>query len=65
MGDSGQNGYSGKEYGELFDLLKDPREVHNMWFDPAYRTLRDELHIELLHKIIETDISLPRQLGRA
>ena len=57
--------YSGKEYGELFDLLEDPEEVHNRWFDSAYRALRDELHVQLLHKVIETDISLPRQLGRA
>ena len=57
--------YAGKAYGELFDLLEDPEEAHNIWFDTTYRALRDELHIQLLHKVIETDISLPRQLGRA
>ena len=57
--------YSGKEYGELFDLAEDPEETRNLWFDAMHRALRDELHIQLLHKIIETDNSLPRQLGRA
>ncbi|MCP4141751.1 MAG: sulfatase-like hydrolase/transferase [Chloroflexi bacterium] len=57
--------YSGQEYGELFDLQEDPHEEHNLWDDPANRSLRDELHLQLMHKIVETDISLPRQLSRA
>ncbi len=57
--------YSGQAYGELFDLQKDPQEYHNRWDDPAYRQLRDELHVQLLHQIIQTDSPLPRQLARA
>ena len=57
--------YSGQKYGELFDLVEDPEETRNLWFDIMHRALRDELHIQLLHKIMDTDISLPRQLGRA
>ena len=57
--------YSGHEYGELFDLREDPREEHNLWNDPAFQSLKEELKIQLLNKIIETDISLPRQLSRA
>ena len=50
---------------ELFNLMEDPEETRNLWFDAMHRALRNELHIQLLHKIMETDNSLPRQLGRA
>ena len=57
--------YSGQRYGELFDLVDDPREEHNLWDDPASRPLRNELCLELLDKIMQTDISIPRQISRA
>ena len=57
--------YSGQRYGELFDLQADPREERNLWDDPSHRSLREELKMQLLNKIVETDISLPRQLSRA
>jgi arylsulfatase A-like enzyme len=57
--------YSGQSYGELFDLENDPDEINNLWNDPTHRRMRDDLHIQLLHKIMETDISLPRQISRA
>jgi N-acetylglucosamine-6-sulfatase len=28
---------------ELYDLVKDPQELHNVYDDPAYAGLRDEL----------------------
>jgi len=57
--------YSGHDYGELFDLVDDPDECWNLWNDPAHRTLRDELRLQLLGKIMQTDISTPRQICRA
>jgi hypothetical protein len=57
--------YSGRPYGELFDLKDDPDELWNRWDDPAYTGLRGELRTRLLDKIISTDINLPRQLSRA
>ena len=57
--------YSGEEYGELFDLQEDPDELHNLWDDPASRELKHDLEHQLLHKIMQTDISLPRQTARA
>ena len=57
--------YSGQPYGEMFDLKEDPHELHNLWHDPGRRRLRDELRLQLLDKIVETDISLPRQIGRS
>ena len=57
--------YSGHDYGELFDLHEDPDELYNLWNDPDSRTIRDELRIRLLDKIVQTDISVPRQLSRS
>ena len=57
--------YSDKQYGELFDFREDPFEEHNCWNDPRYQSIKKDLHLELLHKIINTDISLSRQLSRA
>ena len=57
--------YSGKEYGELFDLEHDPNELHNLWNSPTHRITRDQLRIQLLNEIMRTDISVPRQLSRS
>ncbi len=57
--------YSGQSYGELFDLQDDPGELNNLWDNPEYQVLRDELRLALLDKIMRTDISLPRQMSRA
>ena len=57
--------YSGQSYGELIDLEEDPDELHNLWHDPASRGLRDDLRLALLDKIMETDISVPRQMTRS
>jgi len=35
--------YDTRDYGELYDLQQDPRQVHNLFEDPAHRSLRDEL----------------------
>jgi arylsulfatase A-like enzyme len=32
---------------ELYDLAKDPRELHNVHADPAYAKVRTELEAEL------------------
>ena len=32
---------------ELFDLAKDPTEVKNVYDDPAYQNIAEELHQEL------------------
>ena len=57
--------YSGREYGELFDLAEDPQELHNLWDDPDRRAMRDELRLLLLDRLMQTDISVPRQLCRS
>jgi len=57
--------YSGQSYGELFDLKTDPKELHNLWNDPALSKVKQQLTEELLQKIIQTDFSLPRQRSRS
>jgi arylsulfatase A-like enzyme len=57
--------YSGQPYGELFDLQEDPHEYWNRWDDPGYARIRDELRLALLDKIMDTDLSLPRQSSRS
>jgi len=57
--------YSGKPYGELFDLREDPNEFRNLWDSPMHKALREDLRAALLDKIMETDLALPRQTGRA
>ena len=49
-------------YGEqLFDLLKDPDEQHNLVVDPAYSETRINLRDRLLDFIIEQDYSKTRR----
>ena len=57
--------YSGHTYGELFDLEEDPDELHNLWDAAAQRELREGLRNQLLDKIMQTDVSLPRQMCRS
>ena len=52
-------------YGELFDLQEDPQELHNLWDDAGYHSLRDELATYLLDQVIMADSRLPRRLSRA
>ena len=40
--------YLAQENGELYDLETDPREVRNLWHEPAHRAMRDELVGKLL-----------------
>jgi arylsulfatase A-like enzyme len=59
-------GHRGSEpYGELFDLASDPHELHNLWDDPAAATLKQDLIVRLHHRLVQTDIALPRRIGHA
>ncbi len=59
-------GHRGPEpYGELFDLLEDPHELHNLWDSPAHAASRRELIEQLHYRLTETDIALPRRIGHA
>jgi uncharacterized sulfatase len=57
--------FARKPFGELFDLQEDPQEMHNLWDDPGYSSVRDELTAHLLDQVIMSDSRLPRPLSGA
>ncbi len=53
--------YYNRDYGELFDLVKDPEERYNRWNDPEYRRIKEELLLKFLHaEMGKAPIPMPR-----
>ncbi len=42
--------------GEMYDLNKDPKEMNNLYHEPAYKTLRGELFELMLHARVIDDV---------
>ena len=42
-----------EEYGEFYDLEKDPNEINNLFFNKEYDEIKNKLLMEMCHKIIE------------
>lgn len=40
--------YYNQPYGEIFDLQNDPNELHNLWDDPSYTSLKLELMLKYI-----------------
>lgn len=57
--------YGGKEYGELYNLIEDPKEQINLWDNPDFGEVKSDLTARLLDEIIRTDSVLPRLMTRA
>jgi arylsulfatase A-like enzyme len=57
--------YADQPFGELFDLVNDPSELHNRFHDPAFREARAKLTARLLNEVVRTDSTLPRRLSHA
>ena len=56
--------YYNRDYGELFDLAADPREVRNLWDVPAARELKHDLIRKLLHAELGREpLPMPRIAG--
>lgn len=51
--------YPGKEYGELYELQKDPHEFVNLWNNPKLDNIKRELTATLLDRIVQTRDPLP------
>ena len=47
--------YKNRDYGELFDLEKDPGEFHNRWNDPAAQALKQNLLAKLDRRSLTND----------
>lgn len=56
--------YFEKEYGEIFDLEKDPSEINNLWDNPKYAKLKTELLLKYIHADMGIEpIWMPRVAG--
>jgi hypothetical protein len=40
--------YYNKEYGEIYDLKEDPKEIHNLWYDKEFSELKTELLLKYI-----------------
>ena len=49
--------------GQLFDMQNDPQEFRNLWFDPAYREIKEKLLIDLLNWEIQQESYLETRGG--
>ena len=53
--------YRNADYGELFDLEKDPDELHNGWNDPDYAQIKSELLLKFVQAEIQKE---PTRMAR-
>ncbi|MGE8452471.1 MAG: sulfatase/phosphatase domain-containing protein, partial [Pseudomonadales bacterium] len=51
--------YLGADWGELYDLERDPHEVENLWFDAAHVQVRCDLNQALIQKVMELSSRSP------
>ena len=57
--------YRGETDGELFDLQRDPEELHNLWSQRDARTLRAEMTERLAHRLMDYGDGSPRPRAMA
>lgn len=56
--------YYNQTYGELFDLVSDPGEIHNLWDDEKYRDLKMELMMKYIWaELGKESMPMPRISG--
>jgi uncharacterized sulfatase len=56
--------YRDAAYGELFDLERDPGELHNCWGDPEYAAVKGELLLRFVQAEIQREPTrMPRIAG--
>jgi len=57
--------YRGASWGELYDLLEDPHEMHNLWDDPGAATVRRDMTERLLRETIDMAETSPLPTAQA
>lgn len=57
--------YLESDQGLLFDLVNDPRELHNLWHNSAYAEVKHRLLLELLRQAARNDSWLPAKKAHA
>ena len=53
--------YPNAPHGELYDMRNDPEEFENLWEDPKYGSIREEMRILLLEKLSASEDPLPQR----
>ncbi len=51
--------YQDREFGELYDLRRDPNELYNLYFEPRSAALKNYLQELLLQRLMASEDSLP------
>ena len=57
------NYYAGENFGQIFDLCEDPKELRDLWDEPGARPIRDDLMAQLADEVITTEPWLPRRVS--
>ncbi len=57
--------YAGKDFGELIDLKNDPEELVNLWDDPGYHAVKEELLAHLLERLADSEDPTPGPVALA
>ena len=55
----------GEDWNELYDLVEDPHELHNVYDDPKFAAVRNEVTAIMLRKMIELQDRAPLPAYRA
>lgn len=53
--------YQKIEVGELYDLEKDPEETHNLWDSSSARTVREQMMLTMLDRVVDTVDPIPER----
>ncbi|NKB68654.1 MAG: sulfatase-like hydrolase/transferase [Candidatus Latescibacteria bacterium] len=51
--------YGSAPYGELYDVERDPEDLHNLWDEPAYAAVKEALCQRLLAELIDAELGDP------
>lgn len=57
--------YHNRKYGELYNLISDPQQYNNLWDNPEYRDIRDELMQRLISAEMEKEGILRERVSMA
>lgn len=53
--------YANQSYGEIFDLQEDPGETNNLWSNPEYKGLKDDLLLKYISaELMKESMPMPR-----
>jgi arylsulfatase A-like enzyme len=54
-----------EDYGELYNLKKDPQETNNLWEKPKYSDIKEKLMKKFLHELIKLQPHYPHKQARS